>query len=156
VADIVSVKGTAVGSSTATATARVKHSFSRQHMFAAEIFAAEAGQIEGQGAGAGQESLNRHRACVTASIFSSVAFLESSINELYHSAESRDHTALAGLPDEVLALLAEFWSEVEWSSILHKYQLALLVSRADLGEHLKPAIDGHVKTGHHESERLRR
>ena len=25
-----------------------------------------------------------------------------------------------------------------------------------LGEHLKPAIDGHVKTGHHESERLRR
>ena len=26
----------------------------------------------------------------------------------------------------------------------------------DLGEHLKPAIDGHVKTGHHESERLRR
>jgi len=27
---------------------------------------------------------------------------------------------------------------------------------SNLGEHPKPAIDGHFKTGHHESERLRR
>lgn len=129
-ADIVKLNGTGSAGSSASVTARVKHSFSRQHMFDAEIFGAEARRIENAGASGGQDELNRHRAYVTAAILSAVAFLESSVNEFYHEAESRDHTALP-LSEHVLALLTELWSEIEESGVLQKHQVALLVAEAE-------------------------
>jgi len=97
-------------------------------MFAAEHFAASARTIEDSGPSANQEDLNRHRAYATAAVLSAVAFLESSINEFYHEAQNRDTNSLSPLKEKVLALLDQFWPELERSSVLHKYQVALLIA----------------------------
>ena len=62
----------------------IEHSFQREHLLAAGYFVAMAKRIESRGVAAvGPEGMTRHRASVTGAIVSSVAFLESSINELY-------------------------------------------------------------------------
>jgi hypothetical protein len=73
----------------------------------------------------------RHRAYVTGSLLSSVAFLEASINELYlelHGARSRDRPRL---PRRVAAVLGRFWSHVEHAPVLQRYQVVLAVADAE-------------------------
>jgi hypothetical protein len=105
--------------------ARVKHSFSRQHFSAAEFFSEEASRIESSGPDQSEVERSNHRAYVTGAIFSAVAALESSINELYLEAKDKDKTALAGLTDADLSALEGEWASVESQPTLEKYQEAL-------------------------------
>jgi len=102
----------------------IDHSFQREHLLAAGYFVALARRLEARGAAAvGEEGMTRHRACVTGAIVSSVAFLESSINELYlefkstgengNSHPSRAHT------------LAQLWPSVDGAALTLRYQVAL-------------------------------
>src|SRR5229473_318127 len=67
---------------TSTPTLKRKYSFSKQHLSAAILFAAEAHHLETAPTTAEPPDeiyLARHQACVTATILSAAAFLESSI-----------------------------------------------------------------------------
>jgi hypothetical protein len=111
-----------------SATARVKYSFSKQHLRAAELFAAQARTAETNISSPDEVQRSHHRAYVTAAILSGVAFLEASINELYLSALDKDRTALPSFNDHLFELFAQFWLDVEKSSILNKYQVALALA----------------------------
>jgi hypothetical protein len=116
-----------------TAKAAVKHNFSKQHLKAATYFAKRAAEIETAATLTTQlseEIRSQHRAYVTGAIFSAVAALESSINELYLEAQDRNPHTLKGLDPEKIALLGQFWPEIDGYSILHKYQTALLIISA--------------------------
>lgn len=114
--------------STLNAVARMKHSFSRQHLKAATYFANRADEIESATvASSDDERLAQHRAYVTEAVISAVAALESSINELYLEAQDQNPHTLKGLDSKTVSLLAEFGSEIERNPILHKYQIALLI-----------------------------
>ncbi len=104
---------------------RVKHSFSRQHFFATEFFSEEASRIEGLGPDLSEAERSNHRAYVTGVVFSAVAALESSINELYLEAKDKNKTALAGLTDADFSVLESDWESIESQPTLEKYQEAL-------------------------------
>jgi hypothetical protein len=103
----------------------IEHSFQREHLLAAGYFVAMEKRIESRGAAAvGSEGMTRHRACVTGAIVSSVAFLESSINELYLE------FALAGddgspIPTRAHTQLETLWPSAEGASLTLRYQVAL-------------------------------
>ena len=75
------------------------------------------------------EFILEHRAYVSACIFSGAAFLESAINELYHSAIARDFSTYPGLSEEICDRFALIWECDERKPILEKYQRALLCMR---------------------------
>jgi hypothetical protein len=82
--------------------------FSSYHLWAAHHFAQLAGEIEDAHSGRSRFDI-KHRAYVTNSILSSVAFLEAAINELYQDAFDRHPGYLDMLPQEVRDILADFW-----------------------------------------------
>jgi hypothetical protein len=116
------------GHSTMSATARVKHSFSQQHLRAAEFFAAQSKNIENTLQNLDEAQTSNHRAYITAAILSSVAFLEASINEFFLSAVNHDTTALPIFDSKTFQLFTQFWNDVEKYPILRKYQIALALS----------------------------
>jgi len=108
------------------ASTRVSHSFHREHLAAACYFVDTARNLEALGAtAAGPDGIVQHRACVTAAIFSSVAFLESSINELYLEFELASGNGASTLPMRSYARLAKLWPTVEFSPLLLRYRVAL-------------------------------
>jgi hypothetical protein len=114
-----------------------KHHFSKQHLAAAKLFAAEAREIEITAPSPYEKVRVRHRAYVTASILSAVAFLEASINELYLSATGKEKLALPSFDSNTFELFAQFWQKVERYPVLEKYQIALLLAhkhRFDCGK----------------------
>lgn len=113
-----------------SAKARVKHSFSLQHLRAAAYFSdnAEALEAEAQASPDRSKLLNPHRAYVTGAIISAVAALEASINELFLEACDRNPHTLTGLSPAVVDRLADEWQELERTPILTKYQIALQVA----------------------------
>jgi len=106
-------------------TARVKHSFSQQHLAAATLFAGEAQEWENATHQPDETRLSKHRALVTSAILSAVAFLEASINELYHAVINRE--VLPPLPSERFQELWEI-ADGEKFPILKKYQVALTLA----------------------------
>ncbi|MGQ0642632.1 MAG: hypothetical protein ACT4P6_17965 [Gemmatimonadaceae bacterium] len=122
----------------APVTEDAKHGIYRDLIAAARFFAERARGVEEsalQGAGQGDRAPGsaavRHRAYVTGSILSSVAFLDASINELYlelHGARTRERTRL---PRRVAAVLGRFWSHVENAPVLQRYQVVLAVADAE-------------------------
>jgi hypothetical protein len=102
-----------------TATLRMKHSFSQQHLIAGRYFAAMANAVEGKGA-ITEHDKAEHRAYVTGSVVFSAAFLEASINEFYLEAVDGNQTSLAGLTAQQIAILAELWETVEQHQLLGK------------------------------------
>lgn len=116
---------------TASFSARVKHSFSPQHLEAARRFAAAARGVEEGGPSALTPSIQGdHRANVTASIMSAVAFLEASINELFLEARDNHRQPLLGLSEEGRLLLATQWHDVQRFPTLRKYQTVLVAAGA--------------------------
>ena len=105
---------------------RRKHSFSKQHLLAAQYFATTAQSIEN--AHPGEKEFARHRAYVTGAILSAAAFLEASINELFHEAENREKEKVPSFDDATVARLAKIWGDIEFKSILLKYQTVLEVA----------------------------
>jgi hypothetical protein len=112
-----------------TAKAALKHSFSKQHLKGAVYFAKRAAEIEAAVTTTtplSEEIRSQHRAYVTGAIFSAVAALESSINELYLEAQDRNPHTLKGLDSKKVVSLAAIWPQIKGHSTLHKYQKALL------------------------------
>ncbi len=103
--------------------------FSSYHLWAAKHFLETSKQIE--------ESITelpaidmRHRAFIINSIFSSVAFAEAAINEIFQDALDNHHSYIGSLGRDKIELLADYWrmTEIENKShisILDKYQLVL-------------------------------
>ncbi|MBI4962720.1 MAG: hypothetical protein HY913_05525 [Desulfomonile tiedjei] len=135
-------------SASLTGTARVKHSFYRQHLLAARHFAGLAGQIELK-ASVIEAERSEHRAYVTGAVVFSVAFLEASINEFYLEAVDGDRTPLSSLTDQQIGILAELWGDViDRYSILKKCQIALAACSAlrfDEGAEPFQGTDGLVR-----------
>lgn len=132
---------------TGTVVARVKHSFSRQHLVAARHFASLAEQVELKAAATEQEK-SEHRAYVTGAVVFSAAFLEASINEFYLEATEGNRTSLSSLTDQQMAILTELWENVEQHQVLNKYQIALVacgVQRFDRGVEPFQGADGLIK-----------
>jgi hypothetical protein len=110
-------------------TARLKHSFSKQHLAAADYFADQAERIEiAAHSKAEQADPIAHRAYVTGSIVSAAAALESSINELFLEAADRNPHTVRGLAPEVLARMEGLWLRIERKPLLEKYQIALILA----------------------------
>ena len=103
----------------------LEHSFQREHLLAAGYFVAMAKRIESRGTAAvGPEGMTRHRACVTGAIVSSVAFLESSINELYLEFERAGDDGSA-IPTRAHTQLEALWPSAEGAPLTLRYQVAL-------------------------------
>jgi hypothetical protein len=103
----------------------IDHSFQREHLLAAGYFVAMAKRIESRGAAAvGLEGMTRHRASVTGAIVSSVAFLESSINELYLEFERAGDDG-SPIPTRAHTQLETLWPSAEGAPLTLRYQVAL-------------------------------
>jgi hypothetical protein len=102
-------------------------------MVAAAIFARKVREIEAshdhqKGLVSG-EPYYAHRGYVAGAVFSAVASLEATINELFIDAQHSDPHTFKGADPEFAPLLAERWGEVERWPTLRKYQLALHVAK---------------------------
>jgi len=103
----------------------IDHSFQREHLLAAGYFVAMAKRIESRGvATVGPEGMTRHRACVTGAIVSSVAFLESSINELYLEFQRAGDDG-SPIPTRAHTQLETLWPSAEGALLTLRYQMAL-------------------------------
>lgn len=160
----------------ATMSMRVKHSFSKQHLFAANLFAHEANDIEIANHEVSQVDegvKSRHRAFVTATVFSAVAFLEAAINELLSAIINLDTTNAPKCDEKVIDLLKNKWKQIDrlptlskyknvlsllgkpdydWNQELHTNIQAVIMLRACL-VHYRPEWDDE-KGKHHELEKL--
>lgn len=154
----------------------IRHSLSRQHFWAARFFSEESHRIENIGMqGASDNDRKCHRAYVVGAIFSTIAALEASINELHQEAVDKSGNTLPGLTEQQYKLLAEPWAQKinykktpqkyqivfdDKPKILIHYQLTLLLVDAvtfDLEGHLYKAVTNLVKLRnalvHYKSER---
>ena len=103
----------------------IEHSFQREHLLAAGYFVAMAKRIESRGTAAvGSEGMTRHRASVTGAIVSSVAFLESSINELYLEFQRAGDDGTA-IPTRAHTQLEILWPSADGAPLTLRYQVAL-------------------------------
>lgn len=104
-------------------SARVKHNFSKQHLRAATWFADDAQKCEAMTKQPDEEHRSRHRACVTATVLSAVAFLEASVNEPYLSAVDQDQTNLPTFDHALFQFFGQFWENIEKYPILQSIKL---------------------------------
>ena len=115
----------AVTATPAGPPAGLEHSFQREHLLAASYFVAMAKRIESRGTAAvGSEGMTRHRASVTGAIVSSVAFLESSINELYLEFQRAGDDG-SSIPTRAHTQLETLWPSVEGAPLTLRYKVAL-------------------------------
>jgi hypothetical protein len=116
----------------------ITHSFHREHLFAACLFARRARRLEERGVtGVGPEGMARHRAYVTGAIFSSVAFLDCSINELYLESRRAGRNGTSLQPTRAHTLLAKLWPSVEFSPMMLRYKMALKATDAERFDELR-------------------
>ena len=112
--------------------ATIKHNMARQHFAGARFFAESATHLENEICTANLKNDIRkpqHRAYVVGGIVSAVMGLEACINEIYLDAVDESKQKLAGLDEQEMALLAEWWPRIEKrrADTLLKYQHALLL-----------------------------
>ena len=113
----------------------IRYDFSSDHNWSARYLASAAAEIERAG-DASADLYQDHRACVIGSVMATVAFLESTINEVFSDCQARVWAARTGTisPAEQDAL-GQIWSrEIRMLSTLRKYELALAVLR-------RPSLD---------------
>ena len=108
--------------------------FSAHHIQAAALFARQAQSIEVERVGTTAFSAD-HRGYVLASVFSSVAFREATINELFADAYDRHLQRLNGLDHHTTALMADMWKHgmprTARYPVLDKYAIALSLARKE-------------------------
>jgi hypothetical protein len=111
----------------------------RQHIYSAHHFAETAHAMESRDPEEiSQEERWWHRAYVSGAVFTTAAFLEASINELYRELQDLTQSGQQRLPPRANTLLLRVWPEVVGSPILHKYQVALSIADADSYDESKP------------------
>ncbi len=103
--------------------------FSIQHIQSAALFCRLSNEIENKYDGIfDQKSTTEHGSYVTNAIFSSICFLEATINEIFCDAVD-NQSSIENLGKEKIKLLADMWSldvpRTAAYSILEKYQIAL-------------------------------
>jgi hypothetical protein len=105
--------------------------FSIQHIQSAALFARNAYAIEKNYDNVFSDELfSQHRAYVTASILSSVFFLEAAINELFADTVESNFEIAKKLNPTTIQLMAKKWrSKVLHTAILQKYQIALALAQ---------------------------
>lgn len=110
----------------------MRNYFSSHHLWAARMFADEAQALEKMHSGEKSKFDIRHRALINGTILSSVAFLESAINELYQDAtDKKDLSYIEPLSKKAIGLLGAKWKEWFYGSrrihksILEKYNIAM-------------------------------
>jgi hypothetical protein len=135
----------------------VRHHLSSNHLFSAHLFAQNASQIEEAGNPTDDQHL-QHRGFVTASIMSSVAFVEAAINELYVvCAEHPDDIHVNGHPQDerfggigadAIQMLGALWQVESFqrsANVLDKCQTALrLAKRAEFDKGANPYQDAKL------------
>ena len=116
--------------------------YSSQHLWGAERWASDAERLEREWEGEPRFDME-HRAYVTNAIFSSVAFLEAAINELFQDAYD-DHLAyIAPLQPSVRESIADFWRIIAEHNIrarsrfgtTEKYEIALALTHNEPLDH---------------------
>jgi hypothetical protein len=121
---------------------KIRVYFSRSHLLSAAFFTRQSFSIEDKRSEflspgiprAPEHLIDENRAYVIGSIFSSVSFLESLINEFFADAgDDESQNRLSGLDVESIKVLAETWKIIEFKqSIPEKYQLALLLNGKEI------------------------
>lgn len=110
--------------------------YSLQHMLSAVLFARRAYALEQERGGDSATPLIEHRAYVTGSIITAVAFLEASINELFADAGDESVNRMSQLAPKLRQLMAQMWTlEVPRTAsytIADKYQIALTLAGAQM------------------------
>jgi len=130
------IAGTASGQAVAyPATLMLRTYYSSYHLWAAEHFTALAAGIEAL-PGAVPRFDIQHRAYVTSTIFSSVAFMEAAINEIFKDAADSQGEFIAPIDAGSRKMFKAFWDLAEDQnrsrfSALEKYQIALTFCRKD-------------------------
>jgi hypothetical protein len=116
-----------------TPTAKMRVYYSTYHLWAANHFVQLTAKIETAHAGGPIFNIE-HCTYVTNAIFSSVAFIEAAINELFKDAADDHQSYISPLDSDTQALMATMWELTEERnrsafSVLDKYQIALTFAR---------------------------
>ena len=108
----------------------IRYDFSTDHNWSARHLAKVAVELEKAG-DTSKEPYQNHRACVVGSVMATVAFLESTINELFSDCEAKVWVHQEREISQVdRDALGQIWSrEIRLLSTLRKYDLALAVLR---------------------------
>ena len=127
-------------------TVKKRAYFSSYHLWAAAHFAALVRRIEDEHDGRQSRFDIRHRAYVTNTIFSCIAFLEAAINELFQDVFDGHESYVDTVNAEGKQRLAQFWRDTEeqriWKRLLQKYQTALeLLTESKLAKGEQPYQD---------------
>jgi len=104
--------------------------YSIQHIRSAANFTRHALDIEEKYIGSNKDGLlHKHQSYVTGAIFTSVAFLEATINEIFmDTSDSSSYGELEELGEETLKLMNSMWEVLSHSSTLNKFQKALVLT----------------------------
>lgn len=130
---------------------KMKKRFSIIHLYSAALFARKSHEIEKQWQGVHNPTLYREDlAYVSSSIISSVAFLESTINEIYSDSldqKPEQHPILSQLDSDSLNKIIHIQNvlNLKFLSILEKYQFFLiLLNKAEFDKGKNPYQDTNV------------
>jgi hypothetical protein len=136
VAKSISAEGGSYHVRAGTVRAQLWSPYAHRHLWAAKHFAAEAAELEGDRQplsgidGVDDGVVERHRACVGASLILNGAFLDSLANELFRSAV--DHKkAVEPLGSDAIEKLAAAWTRIPREGPLVKLQKALKLTGND-------------------------
>jgi hypothetical protein len=112
-----------------------RHYLASDHLLAASMSSRFCSEYEMRNSGKG---LNRiHRTHAMTAVMSSVAFLESLVNEIYQDAAEGVPDIVDPLPPECWQMLAEFWKSQSQANLVLKAQMALLFAgkpKIDMGD----------------------
>jgi hypothetical protein len=120
---------TAAGAVSTGIAAKVmtRHYLASEHLWAATVAAHQCRELEASLRGGSRPTNPTHRAEAITAVMSSVAFVESLINEIYADAAEDTLNRLEGLDGQCIRLLKEYWqSAADRTSTLSKAQMALL------------------------------
>lgn len=121
-----------------------------QHILSSILFVRQCANIERNYDGKFREDIYmEHCSYAISSIFSSVAFLEASINELFTDAEDGQVEHLKGLGPSVVRIMSSLWKygvpRTARYSILEKFQIALILAgKHQFEEGLAPYQDANL------------
>ena len=122
---VIQARAAQIKSETYPASVIIRVYYSSYHLWAARHFAQLAKQIEDEHQGSPTFNVE-HRAYVTSCIFSSVAFMEAAINEVFGDANDKHMSYIDNLGAQATKSMAAFWKKSHRkASILYKYMVAL-------------------------------
>jgi hypothetical protein len=109
--------------------------YSLQHLLSSVLFARRAYALEQDTKSDSANLFTEHRAYVTGSIITAIAFLEATINELFADAGDESVNRMKQLSPQLRQLMAQMWAlrvpRTASYAIVDKYQIALTLAGAE-------------------------